>query len=535
MKPIVRNLISVARRFKLATTLNIFGLSVAFAAFMVIMIQLDYDYGFDKFHKDSDKIFRMEISGMSLSKTSAQAVICRPFAERFFESSPHIVAGALSQTGAGNIFFHIENYGARNYFKEKIIAVTPEFTDVFTFDLVEGAADALKTPENIIIPQSLSHKLFGNESAVGKQLVSQEVTYTVGAVYRDLPANTVVNNYIYGPIPKDENKQNWNNWNYQVYFRINEAANISQLFENFKRNFDARSIWGESFEWDESGMSIRFTALPDIHYVTDVTYDNTPKASRQTLMILFVIAMVIIAIAAINFTNFSTALTPMRIKNINTQRVLGAKQSTLRLALLFEAIVISLLSYLIAVLFVSIFSNSLLAKLVNADLSLAAHPMIAGGTALVALLTGLFAGLYPSRYMTSFAPALVLKGSYGLSSKGRKLRNILISIQFVASFALIVGASFMYLQNYFMQNSSLGYDKDALVTVNIWQIQQSRDAFTNQIKAYSGIEDITYSESLLSSSDQYMGWARGYKNEPISFQCLPVHYTFLKVMGIEII
>ena len=86
MTAILRNLISVARRFQLAAYLNILGLSVAFAAFMIIMIQLDYDYGFDKCHKDYDKIFRVEISYPNLTR----AVICRPFAEHFFVSSPHI-------------------------------------------------------------------------------------------------------------------------------------------------------------------------------------------------------------------------------------------------------------------------------------------------------------------------------------------------------------------------------------------------------------------------------------------------------------
>jgi putative ABC transport system permease protein len=98
----------------------------------------------------------------------------------------------------------------------------------------------------------------------------------------------------------------------------------------------------------------------------------------------------------------------------------------------------------------------------------------------------------------------------------------------------MIGASFMYLQNYFMQNSPLGYDKDAIITVNIGKIQQKRDVFTNQLKSFSGIDDVTYGEALLSSSDQYMGWGREYNGENISFQCLPVHYTFLKVMGIEI-
>jgi putative ABC transport system permease protein len=531
MYPILRNFLSTIRRFQLATALNILGLSVAFAAFMIIMIQLNYDYGFDKFHKDYDKIFRLEFT----RNTNTQAVICRPLAEHFFESSPHIVAGALVYLWESDAIFHVENDDVQNFYREKSIVVTPEFFDVFTFDFVEGSTDVYIAPGNVFIPLSLKRKIFGNEPAVGKQIVhSGWGNQTVLGVYRDLPDNSVLNNCMYFAMQPDENKNSWNNWNYHVYFRVNEASNVSQLFENFKRNFDAKALWGESFDWDEAGTGLRFTTLPDIHYVTDAIYDPTPKASKQTLMILFAIGIVIIVIAAINFTNFSTALTPMRIKSINTQRVLGARRSSLRLALVFEAVFIGFLSYLVALCLISMFHRSPFARLIDADLSLTAHPFIFGGTALVALLAGLLAGLYPSRYMTSFAPALVLKGGFGLSPKGRKLRNTLIGIQYVASFALIIGASFMYLQNRFMQSSSLGYDKDELITVNIGRIETSRDAFTNQLKAYSGIEDVTFGEALLSSSDQYMGWGRQYRGEQIQFQTLPVHHSFLKVMGIKI-
>ena len=271
MNPVLRNLLSVARRFKLAATLNILGLSVAFAAFMIIMIQLDYDYGFDKFHKGYDKIFRVEFS----NKTTTQAVISRPLAEQFFESSPHIVAGAISNPWGWEVSFYVENNGERNFFKEKGIGVSPEFTDVFTFDFVEGEKDALKSPGKMLIPLSLSRKLFGKESAIDKQLFTgSEKSPVVGAVYRDFPANSVVNNYLYYAIPAEENKQNKGNWNYHVYIRVNQASNAKLLFDNFKRNFDVKLAFGDNFNWDESGSGIRLTALPDIHFVTDVQYDQ---------------------------------------------------------------------------------------------------------------------------------------------------------------------------------------------------------------------------------------------------------------------
>lgn len=229
------------------------------------------------------------------------------------------------------------------------------------------------------------------------------------------------------------------------------------------------------------------------------------------------------------------ALTPVRIKSINTQKVLGGSQGAIRRSLVLEAMLISLFSYVIAIGLVMLFARTELSSLVDADLSVASQPLIVGGTALIALLTGLLAGLYPSFYMTSFPPALVLKGSFGLSPKGRALRNALISVQFIASFALLIGASFMYLQNHFMQHTPLGYEKDALIVTNInSQINKSLDAFTNRMKEFAGVEDVTYAEQLLSSTDFYMSWGRDYQDKEIRYQVLPVNYSFLEVMGIPV-
>jgi len=531
MNPIIRNLISVVRRFKLAASLNILGLSVAFAAFMVIMIQLDDDYNFDKCHQDYDKIFRLEFS-MNYAGNLMQAPrVIRPLAAQFVESSPHIVAGAVTHPSMRKYFFHAENAGSRNFFEEYSLAVTPEYFDVFTFNFVEGSKEVLKIPGNVIIPLSLSRKLFGKESAIGRQMFFETGSRTVGAVYRDLPANTIVTNCIYQSIPENENSHSWA----ATYVRVNHPSNTSQIIDNFKRNFDAQAYNVPMiFTGEEANADLRLTALTDIHFTTDLMMDNTPKASKQTLMILFSIAIVIIVIAGINFTNFSTALAPMRIKNINTMRVLGVRRNKIRLQIVSEAVFFGLLSYFVALLLVALFNSTPLARLVEAGLSLAAHPLIFGGMALVAVFTGFLAGMYPARYMTSFAPALVLKGNFALSPKGRQLRHTLIGFQFAAAFVLIVGASFMYLQNRFMQNSYLGYDRDNIIVVETERIDKSRDAFTHQIKAYSGVDDVTFGAELLPSNDVNLSWTNRYRGEDIMFQVFPVHHTFLDLMGITV-
>lgn len=529
MKTILRNFLQVMRRFKLAMLLNVLGLSIAFVAFMVIMMQWDYDRSFDHCHPEADYIFRIELSGGG----SSQAIINRPLADAFAQSSPHIQAMALVNLWYGNLFFSVETEGIKRNYEEKMAKAYPSLVDVFQFEMIEGEANALESPEKALMPESMARKIFGSASAVGHVLMTRNGSYTVGGVYKDFSENSSLQNQLFVSLG-DENLHEFGNWNYICYVRLDRPDVGEEVFENFKKNFDVSTLTPD-FSWGDGGSILRFTPLKDLHFVTNVLYDSVPKSSRQTLLVLFTIAIVIVVIAGINFTNFSTALTPMRVKSINTQKVLGSEESTIRIALVLEAVGISLFSFLLALGILSFLPESPLAALVDADMSITAHPLLIGITALLALFTGLLAGLYPAYYMTSFPPALVLKGSFGLSPKGRKLRNVLISIQYVASFSLIISALFMYLQNYYMQNTPLGYDKDEVIVTNLTRnVMKSKEALTNQLKSFSGIGEVTFAESILSSADQYMGWGRTYHDKEINYQCIPVDYSFLKVMGIQV-
>ncbi len=536
MKTILRNFFSVLRRFKAASVLNVLGLSIAFVAFMLIMMQVNYDYTFDCSHRNSDAIFRVDIVHGS---KGSQAIICRPFARAFTESSPHIKGGCLLNAWVGSPFFYVEQNGQRTGYRENAWEVTPGLLDVIHFDMLEGTAQALDEPGSVILPESMAKKIFGNETAVGKQLIAPNVEMNaqiIKGVYKDFPRNSALQNVIYVAMNPKENYDNWGNWNYFFFVRLDDPANKENVLDNFKSNFNAKEVFGNEFEWGgEESFDLRLTSLPDVHFLNNVDFDSMPKASRQTLLVLFSIAFVIIIIAGINFTNFSTALTPMRIKSINTQKVLGSSDRMLRGSLLVEAVGVSTFAYLLSLLFLYVIPKTPVASLVDADISFGAQPMIIAGTAVIAVIVGVLAGLYPSYYVTSFPPALVLKGSFGLSLAGRRMRSVLVGIQFVASFILIIGSLFMYLQNRYMQNAPLGYDKEEMIIVHLNnKINKDRDAFTNQLKSFSGVEDVTYSQFLLSSQDQYMGWGRDYNGKNINFQCLPVSSSFLKVMGIEV-
>lgn len=530
MKHILRNLLFVLRRFKTATILNVLGLAIAFAAFMVILMQVEYDLSFDKFHKDVECIYRVE----AVDDKGASVLVSRPFANSFGQSSPHIQSYAITMSWPKTLYFTVDRNGDKSGHIENTYGAQESYNKVFTLDIVEGNEDALNEPNNVLMPQSIAYKLFGKESAIGKRVVCDNtMTYIVGGVYKDLPSNSIIPNPIIYPIYKNENLNQWGNLNYELYIKVDSPENIENLIENFKRNFDVSNL-DEQYNWVKD-VNLRLTPLTEIHFTTDAAYDSTPKASRQTLYVLLAIAVIIIVIASINFINYNIGLAPMRMKSINTRKVVGASDKSIRFSLLAEAVLMNIVAYILSLVLIIIASKTFLSSLLDIDISISEYPYLVGLVAFIALITGVLSGLYPSYYLTSFPPALVLKGSFGLSPKGRALRSVLISVQFIVSFALIICTSFMYLQNNFISNASMGYDKDQLIVTDISDnVITKIDAFKEGLKSFSGIEDVTFSEVLLSIDDDYMSWGREYQGKQAWFQFLPVEYTFLRVMGIEV-
>lgn len=532
MKTVLWNFLSVLRRFKTAALLNVLGLSVAYVAFMMIMMQVNYDLSFDTFHPNANSIFRIDPK----MGDNFIAVNSRPFARLFTESSPHIKSGCILFGMNENRFFSIEHNGQKTGYKEDIRTVSSSILDVFTFDMVEGNSQALEEPNSVILPESMAHKLFGNGSAIGKQLLTDKQGKSplqVKGVYKDFPENTLLANVIYAVIDEKVDYNDRGAWNYEFFVRLDSPENKKDVLANFVENFDAKTYFANSMGLDT--LVLQMTSLPEIHFLKNVEYDMVPKANRQTVFILCSIAIIILIIAGINFTNFSTALTPMRIKSINTQKVLGSSDKVLRTGLLVEAVSTSFIAYLISLWLLVMIGQTQIASLVDGNWSIGTHPFIIGGTALIAVAVGLLAGLYPSFYITSFPPALVLKGSFGLSLSGRRMRNVLVGIQYIASFILIISASFMFLQNYFVQHAPVGYDRDQMIVAELnTTINENSNAFVNQLKTFSGIEDVTFSQFAISSQDQYTNWARDYKDKQIRFECLPVSSSFLEVMGIQV-
>lgn len=536
MNPILRNFMSIVRRYKLAMSLNIVGLAAAFAAFIIISMQIRYEQGFESCHPKASRIYRADLA----TENGTNPILVRPFVYSIIHSSPLIETGTILNPYSQNMYITVERDNKEIGFKELIMTCYPEITEMFNFQMVEGRADCLKENNQLLLPESLARKFFGTESAVGKQVYIKDGIIwtkgkykylTVGGVYKDFPGNTQLNNTIYTAMGDDFTKDDWQSSNYYCYILLKPGVSPEQVEENFKRSLDFKLL-----SW-LNGASVTLKPISSLYYLNESPDGRIMKGGdRQTTNLLIGVAFLVIVIACINFTNIYMALVPIRIRSINTQKVLGSSSNHLRMTLVAEAMLTSFLAFLLSLVIVFYLQDFHLLDFVKADVRFSSHIPLLIGVGLLSLLLGLVAGLYPSYYTTSFAPALVLKGSFGLSSAGKKLRTVLISVQFIISMALIIGTGFVYLQNHYMRHIAFGFNTDQIAVVELDKslLKKSKDAYVEELKSYPEIEDVCFSSQVMGERDGYMTWGLTHKDQQFGMQVFPVSWNFFKVMGIKL-
>ncbi|MDD3061920.1 MAG: ABC transporter permease [Massilibacteroides sp.] len=536
MKTILRNFLHVLKRFRMATFLNVAGLSVAFAAFVIILMQVSYERDFDRSYATSGRIYRVTLN----TEGVFSFILPRAFVEAVIQSSAHIKAGTLINPYVGKIYFTMNEAQEKKGFVEPLVPVHADMPEVFGMTILAGNPGCLHEPGQLIIPQSMAAKIFGSQNPIGRPLHAEEsiwtvnrTDFTVGAVYRDFPSNSQLSNAIYVAIDPNQDRQNWGSSNYFCYLLLDSPESAANVAQNFNQNFDFSKVHNQVME-----KGIRLTPISDIYYLNETPDGRILKGGDSTTTYLLVfVAFLVILIAGINYTNFSTALAPLRIKSINTQKVLGSRETVLRFSLLTEAVLVAVLACLMAFVLVFALRQLDVLPFVSADLRLSAHLPLLAGTFGIAVLLGLFAGLYPAFYMTSFQPALVLKGSFGLSSSGQTLRKTLIGFQFVISIVLIIVAVFIQLQNGYMRDYSVGFDKDqiAIVKLNGEIYKDHKDTYREKLQSFPEIEAVAFAAEKLGGQDSYATWTLDYKEQKISIYGLQVSRNFLSVMGIKVV
>lgn len=418
MKTILRNLFYTLKRFQLASLLNLMGLSTAFAAFIIIFMKVSYERNFDTCYPEPDRIVWLNYA----EKDSRQLMFSpRGPIEYLLKQLPGIECGSIYGPAWRSQSFYTDPNNKR-CFNARPFAVHPDFAHTIGLEFVEGNAEGMQQTESAIVSESYARKLFPDGHALGSYLYLDDsnwltpdaTKYRICGIFRDLPENCQFQHDLFVPIGKTQ-IDDWGSRNFYAIFRMKPGVSVEEINRQIAATDAAQRTWH-----GETSHPV-FTAIPirDLYYnYSDWGY--LKSGSRSAITLLTSIAFLIILIAAINLINFSTALAPMRMRSINTQKVLGSSNSELRWGLTAESVCMVFISWLLSLGIVEILIHLHWLTFLDFTPSLLTYRTYVLLTGLIAIAVGLIAGLYPAWYMTSFPPALVLKGNYALSGKDRK-------------------------------------------------------------------------------------------------------------------
>ena len=527
MKALYKNFISIFRRFPLCIAMNVAGLTLAFAAFIIILMEVQYEMTYDSRITQAGRIFHISKESPDFQISSHHS---RPLIEqRCARISPEIERYALIEEWD----LRAATEDRQTEFESKAHGITPQFFDMFEFDWVACDTSTFHRPQYLYIPESLARRVFHRTDLVGTVIwrLNNNEQWIIGGVYRDFPENCSVQNHVYNNLANYQ-ANDWRNGRYFGYLQLRhpeKKAEVERLLND--------SLGGDG------DLVFRLTAYDELFFHPELltTRDDVPKADPKQRLIYLCICVLIILTAAINFTNFYTALTPLRMRSLNTQRVLGVRRRTLIRGLVSEGVFLALLAFALSLLVVLALEKSFVNDLLNVNIRLSGYPLVLGLTGVIALLVGWLASVFPAHYATSFQPALVLKGNFGLTARGRRIRNVLIGIQLAVAMALVIIVGGIVSQNYYMRHSYLGYDQDRLVTINlsdcgVWE--RDAEAFASGLRQVACVEDVALSQVLLSAQFNHnvMNWGRNAEDgSRLQFTCIPVSPNYLKVMGIRLL
>lgn len=521
------------RRYRIATLLNLFGLSVAVATFYLFMTQVIYNRTYNHNLNDYEHMYRLEIYG-NLFGDNWGCSICRPFAT-MLRDIPQVKSVVYYSPYVNQTDVKVNN----RTITVPIVYMSKPGIEFFTGKLISGSSKSWGTGATAIVNRSNAEKMFGTANAVGKTFEAINnndggtIPVTVVGVSEDMPDNCTVSNGLY-ICDNESGLTDWSEWSYCIFLRLADGTNPKKVERAIKLAFMKANDISETVFDKEVKMNFRITPVDDIYFSGIGLQD---KGNRSLVDVLTVASVFVLFIALLNLLNFSLSEVPMRMRGINTRRVMGASVGGLRLKMIMESVLFAFVGLVIGVLLVVAFQRSeACMKLVSGDISFSAHWVLVAVMAASALVVGALAAVVPAFYSTSFAPALVLKGSFGLSPRGRQLRLAIMAVQFCVAFVLAIYIGVMSSQSSYIFNCDYGFNKNEVFYA--WlsdEAKAKRETIRTELKKLPFVENVGFAQKAIGSGDQYMGWGRGSGEHQMSLQVLPCDYEYPQTMGLKIL
>ncbi|MCD6065751.1 MAG: FtsX-like permease family protein [Bacteroidetes bacterium] len=533
----LKNYLKIAFRqlFKNKTfsIINISGLAIGMAAFMLLFLWIQNEVSYDKFHSKKDRLYDLWNKAMWSGKLECWNTTPKAAAKPLRQHFPEIESVARVDWQGSRLMVT----GDKKLFSSGT-TVDPEFLTMFDFPLLKGnIKTVLKDPGSIVITPTLSEKLFGKEDPMGKVIkVDNENSFTVTGVVSDPPNNTRFRFEYLLPWKHmekgTEEDNNWGNNSTHTYVLLTENSTITSLQPKIK---ELRKTYGN----DADVYDMFLYPLERLRLYGE--FENgveTGGGKIEMVRLLGIIAGFILLIACINFMNLSTARSEKRAKEVGIRKTVGAFRTSLIRQFLGETLVISSISFCIAVILVQLCMpayNRLTLKNLSVDYS---DPWFWTASIGFIMLTGLLAGSYPAFYLSSFNPVKVLKGTFRSVSAVITPRKVLVVIQFVFAIVLIIATIIVKQQINHVAERDAGYNKDKLVFHFMSNdLTKNYQRLKNDLLQQSLAESVTKTNSPLTDgwSDSWgFEWAGKDPNDRTDFDRYSADEGIARTAGLKL-
>jgi len=551
----IKNYFKIAFRnllkYKFISFINLFGLTVGLACCLLITTYILNELSYDRYNKNAKNIYRIERTFLN-PETGALSVQLSSVAPPFGPLLQNDFKSVKEVTRLLPISSIPVKYG-ENIFNEKgLFFAEQNVFNVFDFKVTEGnPANALAEPFSVMLDQNIAKKYFGNEDPLNKVIrLSNQYDCKVTGVYKALPPNshwhpeilvsfnTLKDTAVYGA---ENLRTNWGNNAFYTYLLVPDHFNVKS-FESQLPAFQNRHIPADGkFEAsDYSILSLR--KLTDIHLYSHTDAEIEINGDIKRVYIFAAIALFILLIACINYMNLSSARSVLRAKEIGVRKTAGAGKGELITQFLSESVFIAWLAAIIAFV-LTVVALPWLNQLSGQHLSTKSllHWNVLIVILLVPFIVGLLSGIYPALYLSSFEPVKVLKGIIKKGGGNISFRKALVVFQFSISIVLIIATVIVFQQLNYIQNKSLGFDKDHVVTLRYNSgLDHSYRSFKEELLSNSNIKEVALSSRipsgrLLDSNGSQLNRGDSLAPSKADIKYVVADEDFIPTYGIKIV
>ncbi len=537
LKISVRNM----KRHKGYSFINIAGLAIGMAAFLLISLYVQHELSFDRYHENAGRIFRVIKEEGSSTGNDRSAFIHNALGPAMVEDFPEVIRTArIFRWHVGEKFFSVGDKGLY----ESLYYADPAFFEIFSIPFLSGnAATALTEPHSIVMSERLARKHYGNKNPVGKILNLQEGSeqnaYKITGVFKDMPENSHLRMDLVTRLDEDTLQAAGASHTYVLLSKGSDPERLEQKLPALVNKHDLRRS-------SEENADDRYFLQPmtSIHLHSHLS-DNTQYSDYSDIKYIYIyssIALLILVVVCLNYWNLSAARSFQRFKEVGIRKVVGADRRVLIKQFLGESLLVTILalaaSVVLVVMFLPVFKNIIGVKLSLDQMGNIKFFLV---IVLAVIFVGIVGGGYPALHLSSFRPSNILKGTSKNSLRGNLLRNILVITQFSIAIIIIISTLAIKHQINFINKKDMGFDREQILVLSKVkyheEIRGNEESIKTELKRNPNITAVSCSADLPNSiiSRGRIDLLDKNTGEPVPFNIYTVDHDFVALYGMEIV